>query len=72
MTTRTAPTSGAATTAAPGGTDAAQPCDCKPSDFGLTRAELRAEIRRCHATGWLLWELRHRFVNPSTVRERST
>lgn len=46
-------------------------CGCRPSDFGLTRRELRAEIRRCHASGWSLAELRHRFVNPSSVRERS-
>lgn len=33
--------------------------DCNP--FGLTAAELRAEIRRCARQGWQLWEIRRRF-----------
>lgn len=39
-----------------------------PYPYGLTHRELRAEIRRCAAHGWQLWEIRHRF--PSTVPER--
>ncbi len=35
--------------------------------YGLTSRELRAEIRRCAAHGWQLWEIRHRF--PSTAPE---
>lgn len=31
--------------------------------FGLTLHEVRAEIRRCAANGWQLWELRLRFAN---------
>lgn len=33
--------------------------------FGLTRTELRAEVRRLAAAGWNLWELRIRFGHPS-------
>ena len=36
--------------------------DCS-NPFGLTSAELRAEIRRCAARGWQLWEIRYRFAN---------
>ncbi|MFC1434263.1 hypothetical protein ACEZDB_26850 [Streptacidiphilus sp. N1-3] len=35
-----------------------------PSPFGLTRAELRTEVRRLAAAGWSLWELRTRFGHP--------
>lgn len=38
-----------------------------PSSFGLSPAALRHEIRRCRAAGWRRWELRVRFVDPSTV-----
>jgi len=31
------------------------------NDFGLTAAELRAEIRRLTSRGWFLWEIAHRF-----------
>ncbi|MEU1117807.1 MULTISPECIES: hypothetical protein [unclassified Streptomyces] len=31
--------------------------------YGLTLREVRAEIRRCLARGWQLWEIRYRFVN---------
>lgn len=58
-------------TSLPASCDAAQACACTPSAFGLSRRELRREIRRCHTAGWSLWELRHRFVNPSNVREHS-
>jgi hypothetical protein len=33
-----------------------------PSDFALTAEELRAEVKRCAARGWQLWELRARFA----------
>jgi hypothetical protein len=39
-----------------------------PSDFGLTEAELWAEIRRCRAAGWQDWEIQQRFRNPADVR----
>lgn len=57
MNTRTNPEAPAATPAAgaPG-----------PNPYGLTRTELRAEVRRLSAAGWLLWELRHRFGHPRT------
>jgi hypothetical protein len=41
----------------------------RPSSYGLTRRELRAEIRRCHRLGWQLWELRYRFVHPREISE---
>jgi len=41
----------------------------RPSSFGLTRRELRAEILRCHRLGWQLWELRYRFVHPREISE---
>lgn len=31
------------------------------NDFGLTAAELRAEMRRLTSRGWQLWEVAHRF-----------
>lgn len=31
------------------------------NDFGLTAAELRAEMRRLQRAGWQLWELARRF-----------
>lgn len=31
--------------------------------YGLTLHEVRAEIRRCAARGWQLWEIRLRFAN---------
>lgn len=30
--------------------------------YGLTLAEVRAEIRRLSASGWQLWEVRRRFM----------
>ncbi|MBB0243886.1 hypothetical protein FNQ90_07140 [Streptomyces alkaliphilus] len=30
--------------------------------YGLTLPEVRAEIRRCCARGWQLWEIRRRFA----------
>lgn len=33
-----------------------------PSTFGLSRAALLAEVRRCAASGWTLAELRTRFA----------
>ncbi|WP_165984203.1 hypothetical protein [Streptomyces sp. YIM 98790] len=30
--------------------------------YGLTLREIRAEVRRCAAGGWQLWEIRHRFT----------
>lgn len=38
-----------------------------PSDFGLTRREVVAEIRRCSHAGWTGWELQSRFVDPARV-----
>lgn len=38
--------------------------------FGLTLAEVRAEVRRCLARGWQLWEIRARFL-PGGQREES-
>lgn len=43
--------------------------DCNP--YGLSAAELRAEIRRLTARGWQLWELRARFDCPPTPEEHS-
>jgi hypothetical protein len=46
------------------------PSDCQvdelggPTDFGLTPAELVAEIKRCDAEGWSRWELLARFTSP--------
>ncbi len=40
------------------------PLDSGPSTFGLSRGELEAEISRCSAEGWQLWELEARFVIP--------
>jgi hypothetical protein len=31
------------------------------NDFGLTAAELRAEMRRLTSRGWQLWEVAYRF-----------
>ncbi len=31
------------------------------NDFGLTAAELRAEMRRLTSRGWQLWEIAYRF-----------
>lgn len=31
------------------------------NDFGLTAAELRAEMRRLTSRGWQLWEVARRF-----------
>ncbi|MEV5918941.1 hypothetical protein AB0N42_14760 [Streptomyces pseudogriseolus] len=31
--------------------------------YGLSLREARAEIRRCTANGWQLWEIRLRFAN---------
>ncbi|MEU1303320.1 hypothetical protein [Streptomyces shenzhenensis] len=31
--------------------------------YGLTLREVRAEINRCLAHGWQLWEIRLRFAN---------
>lgn len=36
--------------------------DCNP--YGLTAAELRAEIRRLTERGWMTWEIRARFCPP--------
>lgn len=47
-----------ATTAAGRGRAARTPCS---NPFGLAPAELRAEIRRCAARGFQLWEIRLRF-----------
>lgn len=33
--------------------------------YGLSRSELRAEIRRLSALGWMTWELRYRFDRTS-------
>jgi hypothetical protein len=33
--------------------------------YGLTLREARAEIRRCAARGWQLWEIRARFAPES-------
>jgi hypothetical protein len=41
----------------------------RPSDFGLTRRELRAEVVRCRRGGWARWELEARFHDPATVPE---
>ena len=38
-----------------------------PSDFGLTRAELRVEVTRLQRLGWAQWEIRARLVNPDEV-----
>ncbi|MEV7009560.1 hypothetical protein [Streptosporangium sp. NPDC051022] len=38
-----------------------------PCSFGLSRAELVAEVRRCRSRGWGDWELRTVFVNPSEM-----
>ena len=43
----------------------------EPSSFGLSPAALRREIRRCRALGWYRWEIRTRFVDPSTVDWRA-
>lgn len=32
-----------------------------PSYFGLSPAELAAEVRRCRRSGWMRWECRVRF-----------
>jgi hypothetical protein len=31
--------------------------------YGLSLREVRAELRRCAARGWQLWEIRYRFAN---------
>lgn len=49
-----------ATTVAGRGRAARTPCS---NPFGLTPTELRAEIRRCAARGWQLWEIRYRFAS---------
>ncbi|MDJ1131764.1 hypothetical protein [Streptomyces iconiensis] len=36
--------------------------------YGLTLAEVRAEICRCLARGWQLWEIRRRFTAASEDR----
>jgi hypothetical protein len=38
-----------------------------PSDFGLDRADLSAEVDRCIEIGWADWELVVRFVDPRLV-----
>jgi hypothetical protein len=38
-----------------------------PSDFGLNRADLVTEIRRCREAGWVDWELVVRFTDPRRV-----
>lgn len=43
-----------------------------PSTYGLTRREIRAEIRRCHAAGWQLWEITGRFGHPRTWKSPIT
>jgi hypothetical protein len=35
--------------------------------YGLSAAELTAEIRRQHAAGWARWELAERFADPRTA-----
>ncbi|MER5352771.1 hypothetical protein ABT093_20860 [Kitasatospora sp. NPDC002551] len=35
-----------------------------PAPYGLTRREIRAELRRLAAAGWQLWELHHLFGHP--------
>lgn len=30
--------------------------------YGLTAAEVRAEVNRCLNRGWMLWEIRRRFT----------
>jgi hypothetical protein len=39
-------------------------CPCRPSDYALNAAELRAEIARCIAAGWKPWEIDCRFAQP--------
>jgi hypothetical protein len=38
-----------------------------PSDFGLCRAELRAEVARCRQSGWADWEIVARLANPDSM-----
>ncbi|MFI1937710.1 hypothetical protein ACH44C_10990 [Streptomyces purpureus] len=46
-----------ATTAARG-----RPAALLTNPYGLTLPEVRAEVNRCLARGWMLWEIRHRFT----------
>jgi hypothetical protein len=39
------------------------------NDFGLTAAELRAEMRRLTSHGWQLWELARRFGCDCTSKD---
>ncbi|MEU2734700.1 hypothetical protein ABZ656_04395 [Streptomyces sp. NPDC007095] len=56
MTTRT-PTGSPATTVAGPARSA-----LLSNPYGLSLREIRAEIRRCAANGWQLWEIRLRFT----------
>jgi hypothetical protein len=38
-----------------------------PSDFGLCRSELEAEVAQCRKAGWSDWELPLRFSDPKLV-----
>ena len=38
-----------------------------PSDFGLCRTDLVAEVGRCRKVGWADWELVVRFLDPQRV-----
>lgn len=38
-----------------------------PSDFGLCRSDLLAEVGRCVELGWADWELVARFTDPKQV-----
>lgn len=57
MTART-PTGNPGATAAPGPSRNA----LLNNPYGLSLREIRAEIRRCAANGWQLWEIRLRFA----------
>lgn len=59
MTARTAQGSPAAIAAGPARARTA----LQNNPYGLSLREVRAEIRRCAANGWQLWEIRHRFTN---------
>lgn len=50
---------------AQGGQVIAFPRYGEPSTFGLSAAELAAEVRRCRRAGWFRWELRSRFAGVS-------
>lgn len=52
-----------------GGSD---PKVAQGAPYGMSRSEIRAELRRLAAAGWQLWELHLRFGHPRTWLTNST